>query len=196
MVGIDFHFKVLDFESGREISTDKIVKIAKEYGLMECDIDDFAISSEGQLLLIDDCGKCAYVDTKKYKVGPFIEQYYPNLEFLENVFVASVKNKFGTDIDIAGVELVAMFPQTWPNTAGGFSEPGMAAGDAMTTEYTTVMNARIYQKERKGKDPYEEVFVVFFGDRPAYLVENANSIFYNDLNARRMKSLYEAMKVY
>ena len=82
-----------------------------------------------------------------------------------------------------------MFPQTWPDTAGGFSEPGMVAGQAFTTQFTTVM--RVYVHDTK-----EEYYGVFFGNRPAYIVSNANEFFFEDLRNQQLKSKHEAEKVY
>ena len=54
-------FKVIDKGTGREVSGDKLVKIAKSGGLMDMDIDQFAITEDGHIILLDDCGKYAYV---------------------------------------------------------------------------------------------------------------------------------------
>ncbi len=54
-------FKLIDKETGREFSTDKIEKFAKENGLMEMDIDQFAVTEDGHIILLDDCGRFAYV---------------------------------------------------------------------------------------------------------------------------------------
>ena len=76
-------FKVIDITTGREVSADVIDKIAKEYGLMEMDIDEFSINEDGNLLLSDDCGKSAYVDAEKYHLMPVFEGKYPNLRTLK-----------------------------------------------------------------------------------------------------------------
>lgn len=36
-------------------------------------------------------------------------------------------------------ELAAMFPQSWPNTGGGFCHSGGVYGQAFTSSYTTVL---------------------------------------------------------
>ena len=53
-------FKLIDKETGREFSADKIEKFAKENGLMEMDINHFAVTEDGHIILLDDCGRFAY----------------------------------------------------------------------------------------------------------------------------------------
>lgn len=53
-------FKLTDKETGREFSADKIKKFARENGLMEMDIDQFALTEDGHVILLDDCGRFAY----------------------------------------------------------------------------------------------------------------------------------------
>ena len=186
-------FKVLDISTGREVSAKKIAKIAKETGLMEMDIDQFFIGEDGRLMLADDCGQIAYYNTEKLGLMPVLEGKYPDLEYLEAIFLGSLRKihpeAFETDSRQLRAELVAMFPQTWPDTAGGFSEPGMMAEQAFTTQPTTVMKVRIPGTK-------EEYYGVFFGNKPAYLVSNANEAFFKDLRNRQLKSKYEARKVY
>ncbi len=63
-------FKVINTTTGREVSSEKIKKIAKENGLMDMDIDQFFIGEDGQLVLGDDCGKFAYCDMEKLGFMP------------------------------------------------------------------------------------------------------------------------------
>lgn len=53
-------FTVIDKETGREVSERVIRQIAKNGGLMEFDIDQFAVTENGSLILLDDCGNCTY----------------------------------------------------------------------------------------------------------------------------------------
>ena len=53
-------FTVIDKETGREVSAEVMQRIAKNGGLMEMDIDEFAITESGSLLLMDDCGNITY----------------------------------------------------------------------------------------------------------------------------------------
>jgi len=78
-----------------------------------------------------------------------------------------------------------VFPQVWPNTACGFSEPGMISGQAFTKQYTTVMFC----------DDFHMAFVAF-GNEPAYMIQYPNQNFMNDFNMKQMKSLYESEKFY
>ena len=73
-------FKVMDITTGREVSAEKIDKIAKENGLMDMDIDQFFIGEDGRLALADDSGKIAYCDTKGLKIHPVLTGKYPDLE--------------------------------------------------------------------------------------------------------------------
>jgi hypothetical protein len=45
-------------------------KLGHENGLCSCDIDGFYVGEDGQLLLVDDCGKCAWLDRKDYRITP------------------------------------------------------------------------------------------------------------------------------
>lgn len=186
-------FKVIDIKTGREVPADKIKKIAKENGLMEADIDQFFISEDGQLVLADDCGNIASCDMEKFGLIPVFEGKYPDLEYFESLFLGNLRHQhpeaFSNSFWQLQLELVDMFPQTWPDTACGFSEPGMVVGHAFTTEITTVMKVYVH-------DTKEEYYGVFFGNRPAYIVDNANDIFFTDLKNRILKSKYDAKKVY
>ena len=186
-------FKVIDTTTGREVSSEKIDKIAKENGLMVADIDQFFIGEDGQLALADDCGNIAYCDTKKLKLSPVLTGKYPDLEYFERIMLGNILERrpeaFKKGIYPPQVELVSMFPQTWPNTAGGFSRPGIMVGQAFTTQITTVMETHTFDTE-------EDFYGVFFDDVPAYFVEHAPEAFFKDLNARCLKSKYEAKLVY
>ncbi len=58
--------EVIDNKTGRPPSAKLVDKIAKEYGLMRFDIDQFAVTEDGHILLVDDCGRCAYVDSSGF----------------------------------------------------------------------------------------------------------------------------------
>lgn len=106
---------------------------------------------------------------------------YPNLPLLEYIFNSSVEYDHKNTNDINAY----VFPQTWPNTGGGFAEPGYCYGQAFTKEYTTVfidMNANIA--------------MVAFGNKPAYIIQNPNQTFVDDFNKKNMKSKYEALLNY
>ena len=185
-------FKVMDTETGREVSADKIEKIAKDGGLMDMDIDQFFIGEDGQLVLADDCGKVAYCDADELGFIPVLDGKYPDIEYLERVFRAALRKEHPEIFEISAVsniELEAAFSQIWPNTACGFSEPGMVSGQAFTTEITTVLKVETYPN-------CETYYGVFFGNKPAYMVEQANDVFLEDLKNHNFKSVYEAKKVY
>ena len=84
---------------------------------------------------------------------------------------------------------IETFPQIWGVTCTGFdvTEDGRNAfgGDAMTTEYTTVVH-----EERT------DFYVVLFEERACYVVHNPTKEFYEDLKERRLASLSKAKERY
>ena len=186
-------FKVIDITTGREVSSEKIDKIAKENELMDMDIDQFYIGEDGTLILADDCGNTAYCDIENQEVMPVLKGKYPDLEYLEALLLENLRSlhpeAFTESFWRPQVELIGLFPQTWPNTAGGFSEPGMMSGQAFTTQFTAVM--RVYVHDTK-----EEYYGVFFDNKPAYIVDNANEAFLKDLKEHNLKTRYDAQEAY
>lgn len=62
-------FTVIDNQTGRYPNCEKIALTegwAKH--LMHCDIDAFALTEDGALMLLDDCGNCAYCPTDRFTV--------------------------------------------------------------------------------------------------------------------------------
>ena len=107
---------------------------------------------------------------------------YPNLQLLEYIFRQSLRQVEETGTN----EIDAfVFPQTWPNTGGGFAKPGYCYGQAFTKEYTTVF-----------LDMNANVAMVAFGNRPAYVIQNPNQTFVDDFNKKNMKSKHEALLCY
>ena len=84
---------------------------------------------------------------------------------------------------------VDCFVQTWGSTCLGFDidEHGtpLCGGSAMTDAYTTV----VHEKQT-------DMYVIFFGDKACYLVENPIEQFYEDLKNRNLARLSEALKRY
>lgn len=62
-------FKVIDNETGKEPDCEKIA-LTEEWAkhLIYCDIDTFAITEDGSLIMIDDCGNHAYCPTDRFTV--------------------------------------------------------------------------------------------------------------------------------
>lgn len=62
-------FTVIDTKTGREADTYNIA-LKEEWakGLCYCDIDMFVIGEDGTLMLIDDCGNCAYYPQGRFEV--------------------------------------------------------------------------------------------------------------------------------
>jgi len=61
-------FHVIDTKTGKEPTSRVIDNIAKKGGLMIMDIDQFFVGEDGSLVLVDDCGRATYCDTKRFKV--------------------------------------------------------------------------------------------------------------------------------
>ena len=120
----------------------------------------------------------------------------PNLELLmykaSSIFLQEeeflLKARKLKNYEILDIE-VETFPQTWGSTCTGFdiTEDGKATvgGCAMTTEYTTV----VHEKRT-------DFYLVFFGDRPCYAVQNPTKEFYEDLKDRNLASLSKSKERY
>lgn len=116
----------------------------------------------------------------------------PNLELLLYKAKQILKNDKSFEehilkgkIDYLDFEVMC-FKQTWGNTSCGFDEPvGSLSGQAMTDEYTTVV---IEHKT--------DTYVIFFGERPAYKVNDPSDKFVEDLNSRELASVSRAKTLY
>ena len=80
------------------------------------------------------------------------------------------------------VKRADVFLQTWGSTALGF---GGVGGQAMSNAYTTVFG-----------DILKDAYVVFFGKKIAYVIENPTEQFFEDLNRREMVSVDKAKQRY
>lgn len=61
-------FKIIDKKTGKEPTDRVITNIAKKQGLIAIRIDQFAIMEDGQIILLDDCGRAAYLDMNRFEV--------------------------------------------------------------------------------------------------------------------------------
>ena len=100
--------------------------------------------------------------------------YLPHLELIEYKATLYLRKE---DPSLLSEFDIITFPQIWGSTCGGnditaSGEP-VIAGRAMTKEYTTVVH-----------ELNSDLFFIFFGNNPCYLVENANEQFLNDLKDR------------
>lgn len=100
--------------------------------------------------------------------------YLPNLELIEYKATLYLRKE---DPSLLSEFDIITFPQIWGSTCGGndiiaSGEP-VIVGRAMTKEYTTVVH-----------ELNSDLFFIFFGNNPCYLVENANEQFLNDLKDR------------
>ena len=115
---------------------------------------------------------------------------YKAIELLEydEEFITKVRKVKSSKIRFLDYT-IETFPQIWGSTCTGFdiTEDGKATigGDAMTTEYTTVVH--------EGRT---ETYLVFFGDRACYAVHNPTKEFYEDLKERNLASLSKSKERY
>ena len=61
-------FQIIDKKTGKEPTDRVITNIAKKQGLIAIRIDQFAIMEDGQIILLDDCGRAAYLDMNRFEV--------------------------------------------------------------------------------------------------------------------------------
>lgn len=61
-------FKVIDKKTGREPTDRVMTNIAKNGGLMEMDLDQFAVCEDGQIVLLDECGRYVYCDIERFEI--------------------------------------------------------------------------------------------------------------------------------
>ena len=62
-------FRVIDKKTGKEADTWNIA-LHEEWaqGLVYCDMEGFAITEDGYLVLMDECGNVVYCDPERFKV--------------------------------------------------------------------------------------------------------------------------------
>ena len=62
-------FKVIDNKTGNYPNCEKIA-LTEEWAkhLIYCDIDSFAITEDGDLILVDDCGNCAFCPADRFTI--------------------------------------------------------------------------------------------------------------------------------
>ena len=105
---------------------------------------------------------------------------YPNLPLIQERFWNRIKGLESIE-EINHLEfIVHVFPQIWSSTALGF---GGIGGQVMTNAYTTV----IYETG-------SGIYGVFFNERLAYIIENPNRLFFEELNNRNMECFSRAGK--
>ena len=97
----------------------------------------------------------------------------PCLPLIQERFWNAIKDKLTEEQKKYYHEFsMMMFKQTWGSTALGF---GGFGGCAMTDAYTTVVI-----------DMCSDYVGVFFGERIAYIINNPNETFYEDMRNRDM----------
>ena len=62
-------FIVIDNKTGKEADVEKIaLKEDWAKSLIYCDMEGFAITEEGDLILLDECGHYEFCDSKRFKI--------------------------------------------------------------------------------------------------------------------------------
>ena len=103
-------FKVIDKTTGEEPSSETIDRLAKIGGLMEMDIEGFAVTEDGELILLDECGRYTYVPQERFEVEvnpkKAWEEWFGNIreetkEEAEsvNTYIKSISKPTGVNID-------------------------------------------------------------------------------------------------
>ena len=115
---------------------------------------------------------------------------YPVLRSIaENAFNIAVENNPGLAAAVSVNTSFTVFPQIWPNTAGGLSTPGSVSGQAMTEQYTTVVEMLFTRSAKEPEDMYRSVFAVYFGNSCGYVITDPTDEFFDDLAMQKMKGL-------
>ncbi len=123
---------------------------------------------------------------------------YPDFKKCETALIMQIlKEHPDYEYNIMDYEYRAyMFPQMWPNTAGGFDNTSkdnvLLLGQAATEQYTLVLKCTVVFKNRIAYDFYG----VFFDGEPCYLVSHPKTEFFTDLNNMNMKCKGAARKAY
>lgn len=66
-------FNVIDTKTGKPVNFDDLLKedwLKNSRGVFSIDFDDYYISSEGQIVLLDDCGNAAYPPVDRLEFAP------------------------------------------------------------------------------------------------------------------------------
>lgn len=61
-------FKIIDRKTGEEPTDEVITEQAELGNLITCDIDGFYVGEDGEIILVDDCGNCTWLDMSRFKV--------------------------------------------------------------------------------------------------------------------------------
>ena len=61
-------FKIIDRKTGKEPTDEVITAQARLGNLIPCDIDGFYVGEDGEIILVDDCGNCTWLDMSRFKV--------------------------------------------------------------------------------------------------------------------------------
>lgn len=61
-------FEIIDKKTGKE-PTDRVINSMARLGnLIICDIDGFYVGEDGQIILVDECGNCTWLDMERFEV--------------------------------------------------------------------------------------------------------------------------------
>lgn len=116
---------------------------------------------------------------------------YPNLKLIEQTFKEKVEERYPevyeNKTSLFHNYTADMFEQTWVNTGAGFDLEPVCTGQAITKEYTTVMELQ-WAELVDGFFHPKRLYGVFFGNKFAYMLRSPNQKFMFDLRDRDMNS--------
>lgn len=65
-------FEVKDKKTGKYADVERIARREKwAEGLMYCDMEGFAITQDGSLILLDECGRYSYCPADRFEITEF-----------------------------------------------------------------------------------------------------------------------------
>lgn len=98
-------FRVIDNKTGKEADTWNIAQHEEwAQGLVYCDMEGFAITEDGTLVLMDECGHVVYCDAERFKV--VFEDERPHGEWIrDNEFL-----KFTGDFKCSNCNIISGLP--------------------------------------------------------------------------------------
>ena len=61
-------FHVIDNNTGKEVDEETLRELTDKHNLDYIDLEGFAITEDGRIILCDECGKFGYMDSDRFKI--------------------------------------------------------------------------------------------------------------------------------
>lgn len=123
----------------------------------------------------------------------FTPSSIPDTKVLFEIFAKQIFSKWTEKDTEKALQLwhfeVQSFPQVWGSSALGFDETPDGKTTIGCSVMTTAPTTVIFCKE-------PNIAGVFFGSSPAYVVQNPQDMFWEDVAGKRVASISEAKKRY